>query len=124
MRRIKIKLLTAADGTATAFSDRVSGKVHAIHYQKDGASAFADGVDFVVTAEATGESVWAENNVNAAAARYPRAATHTQAGAPALYAAGGTPVQDKIGLVLDRLKVVVAQGGNAKKGALIVLLDD
>lgn len=120
MRRISVEVTTAADGTATAYSSRVSGAVHSIHYEK---VDFADGVDFTITAEKTGEQLWVESNVNAATARYPRAATHTPAGAAALYAAGGTAVLDKPAVANDRIKVVIAQGGNAKSGTFHFLVD-
>lgn len=120
MRRIIVEITTAADGSATAYSPRVSGEVCSIVYEK---ADFADGVDFTVTAEATAEQIWAESNVNAAASRYPRAATHTTAGAAALYAAGGVAVLAKPALANDRLKIVVAQGGNAKSGKLHFLID-
>lgn len=123
MRRIKIDVTTAADGSATAFSPKVSGKVHSIHYLKDGTVGFSNGVGFTVTAEATGENVWTEAAVNASTARYPRAATHSQAGAALLYAADGTPVSDKIALANDRAKIVIASGGNAKKGQFFILVD-
>lgn len=120
MRRLSVEITTAADGSATAYSSRVSGSIHAIVYEK---VDFADGVDFTVTAEKTGEQIWAESNVNAAASRYPRAATHTTAGAAALYAAGGTAVLDKPAIANDRVKIVVAQGGNAKSGTIHLLVD-
>lgn len=123
MRRIKIDVTTAADGTATAYSPKVSGKVHSIHYLKDGTAAFSNGVGFTITAEATGESIWTEAAVNAAAIRYPRAPTHSQVGAALLYATDGTPVSDKIALANDRAKIVIASGGNAKKGQFFVLVD-
>lgn len=122
MRRFKIPVTTDASGNATVLSPRLAGKLHSIQYVKDGSNAYADGVDFVVTAEETGESVWSESNVNASAVRYPRAPVHTQAGAAALYAAGGTAVLDRIALV-DRLKFVIAQGGANKVGAFHVLVD-
>ncbi|RAZ75832.1 hypothetical protein [Mesorhizobium atlanticum] len=120
MRRYKVAITTAADGSATAYTPRLSGKIHSIQYVK---TDFANGVGFTVTSEATGESIWAEAAVNASAVRYPRAPTHTQAGAAALFAAGGTAVQDKIGLGNDRVKIVVAAGGNAKSGTVHVLVD-
>lgn len=120
MRRLIVELLTAADGSCTAYSPRVSGELCSIVYEK---IDFADGVDFVVTSEATGEGLWSENNVNAAGSRYPRAATHTTAGAAALYASGGVAVLAKPALANDRIKVVVAQGGNAKRGKLHFLVD-
>lgn len=123
MRQVKINVTTAADGSATVYSPKVSGAIHSIHYLKDGTTAFSDGVDFAVTAEATGEGIWTESNVNAATVRYPRAPTHSQVGVAALYAAGGTAVADKVALANDRIKVVIAQGGNAKKGQFIALID-
>lgn len=123
MRRFKVPLTTDGSGNATAFSPRIAGKIHSVQYVKDGTNAFTDGVDFTLTAEATGESIWAESNVNASAVRYPRAPTHSQSGAALLYAASGTAVSDKIALASDRVKVVVAQGGAAKNGAIHILVD-
>ena len=122
MRRLKLDVVTAADGTAIAYFNRQSGTIHSVHYAKDGATPFTDGVDLSMTAESTGEGIWTESNVNASAVRYPRAPVHNQAGAPVLYAAGGAPVHDKIALSNDRIKLSVAQGGNAKTGHFIVIV--
>lgn len=124
MRRYKVPVTTAADGSATAYTPRIAGKRHSIQYVKDGSNGFADGVDFTITAEATGESVLAKSDVNASAVFYPRAPTHSQAGVANLYASGGTAVSDKIGMASDRLKIVVASGGNAKVGVFHVLVDE
>lgn len=121
MRRFKVQVTTASDGTATAFSPRLAGKIHSIQYVKDLSNAFADGVDFAVTAEQTGENIWNEPNVNASAVRYPRAPTHSQAGAAATLD-GTVAALAPIGVV-DRVKIVVAQGGSAKTGALHILVD-
>lgn len=123
MRRVKLSITTAADGSATAYTPRFSGKIHSVQYVKDATTAYIDGVDFAVTSEATGENIWTEANVNASAVRYPRAPTHSQAGAAALFAAGGTAVLDKIGVANDRVKIVLAQGGNAKTGAFHIVVD-
>lgn len=122
MRRYTLAVTTAADGTVTALFPKVSGLLHSIHYVKDGSNGYADGVDFTVTADATSENLWTEANVNASAVRYPRAPTHTTAGVAALYAASGTGVLDKIP-VSDRVKVVIAQGGNAKAGVFHIVVD-
>ena len=119
MRRQKITVTTAADGTAIAYTPRLSGVVHSIHYVK---TDFADGVDFTITAEATGEGLWAESNVNASAVRYPRAPTHSQLGVASLYAAGGTPILDRPGIANDRVKISIAQGGSVKSGTFHVLM--
>jgi hypothetical protein len=124
MRRYKVTVTTAADGTATAYTPPISGKIHSIQYVKDGTTPYTNGVDFTITAETTGENIWTENDVNASAVRYPRAPTASQAGVAALYAAGGTAIFDKIGLARDRVKIVLASGGATKVGAFHILLDN
>lgn len=119
IRRIVIPVTTAADGSATVYSDVVSGEIRAIHYLK---TDFADGVDFAITLETTGQNVWTESNVNAAAVRAPRMATHGVDGVASLFAAGGLGVQAPIPVADERIKIVIAQGGNAKTGAFHILL--
>ncbi len=121
MRRYKLTVTTASDGTAVAYTPRLAGEVHSIQYVK---GDFADGVDFTITSEATGENIWTESNVNASAVRYPRAPTHSQAGAAALYASGGTGVLARIAVASDRVKVSIAQGGATKTGTFHILVDD
>jgi len=120
MRRLTVELITAATGVAVGFTPRFSGVVQQIEYVK---KDFADGVDFTVTGEATGIGLWTEQNVNASAVRSPRQPAHTSAGAAVLYAAGGTAVTEKIGIANDRVKIEIAQGGNAKGGTFHILVD-
>jgi hypothetical protein len=124
MRRYKVSVTTDGSGNAIGYSPRIAGKIHSVQYIKDGTTAYTDGVDFTLTSEATGENIWTETNVNASAVRYPRAATHSQAGVAALFAADGTGVFDKIGIASDRVKIAIAQGGAAKVGAFHVLVDE
>ena len=121
LRRYAIAVTTASDGSATAYSPYLSGYIQDIQYVK---TDFADGVDFTITAEAYGRTLWAENDVNAAAIRAPRQPTHTTAGVASLYASDGTAVNDKIALSRDRVKVVIASGGATKTGTFIVMVDD
>jgi hypothetical protein len=123
MHRVKVTVTTDGSGDAVAYSPRLAGKVHSASYIKPVSGSYTDGVDFTITSEATGEQIWVESNVNATAYRYPRAATHSQLGVAALFAAAGSPVQDKIGLAQDRIKIVVAQGGAAKVGAFHFCID-
>lgn len=120
VQRFAVAVTTAADGSATAYSPTLSGVLSQIRYVK---TDFADGVDFTITAEATGETLWTESDVNASATRAPRQATHSSAGAAALFAAGGVAVQDKIALALDRVKIVIASGGNTKTGTFHLVFE-
>jgi len=115
-----VSVTTAADGSATAYSPVVTGKLSQIRYVK---TDFTDGVDFTITAEATGETIWTDTNINASETVAPRQPTHDTAGAAALYAGAGVAVLDKIALANDRVKIVIAAGGNAKTGTFHIVLE-
>lgn len=119
-RLAAITVTTAADGSATAYSEVCTGKLSSVRYVK---TDFADGSTFTITSEATGETLWTETGVNASATRAPRQATHSTAGVAALYAGAGTAVNDKIALANDRVKIVITSGGNVKTSTFHVTLD-
>lgn len=120
-QRLVVAVTTIADGSATAYSDGpVTGKISQIRYVK---TDFDNGSTITITSEATGETIWTETAVNASTTRAPRQATHSTAGAAALYAGGGSAVNDKIALANDRIKIVVAAGGNAKTGTFHFVLE-
>ncbi|HMR51203.1 MAG TPA: hypothetical protein PKA33_01635 [Amaricoccus sp.] len=121
LRKFTVPVTVDASGNATAYTPHLSGFIATIQYVKDD---FADGVDFTITAEDTNEPIWVESNVNAAAIKHPQAASHTTAGVAALYAAGGTAVGVPIALSRDRVKIVVASGGNATSGTFVITVSD
>lgn len=120
IRRFVVPITVDADGDATVYTPAIYGHLVSFRYVK---TDFADGVDFVCTLESTGETLWSEDAVNASATRYPRAATHSVAGAASLYASGGTSVNGKIAIGGDRIKIVVDGGGVSKSGTLHVTVD-
>lgn len=119
-QRFSVTVTTDASGDATAYVENVRGYLHQIRYVK---TDFANGVDFVITNEATGEILWDEDNVNTDATRAPRQATHDTAGVASLYAAAGEPVEDRIAIGNDRIKIVIAQGGDTKTGTFHFIID-
>jgi hypothetical protein len=121
--RQSVTVTTIADGSAIAYSGIVTGKLSQIRYVKDGTTPYTDGVDFVVTSEATGEILWDEDNVNASATRAPRQATHDTLGVAAVFIAAGQAVLDKIALANDRVKIVIAAGGDTKTGVFHIVME-
>lgn len=121
VRKFTVPVTTNGSGAATAYSPYLSGYISSVQYVK---TDFADGVDFTITAEATGENIWTDTNVNAAEVVRPRAPTHSTAGVAALYAAGGTAVNDRIALGRDRVKIVIASGGDTKTGTFVITVED
>lgn len=119
VERKTVVVTTAADGSATAYTEgAVNGRVLQVRYVK---ADFADGVDFTITSEATGETILAESDVNASATRAPRQATHSTAGIAA-ESGTGFAVNDHIAIANDRIKIVVASGGNTKTGTFHFLI--
>lgn len=121
IRKFTIPLVTDSSGNATAYSPYFSGRIEQVQYLK---TDFADGVDFTITLDGTGQTVWTQSDVNAATIVSPRLPTHSTAGVASLYASGGTAVQDKIAVSRDRVKVVIGSGGNTKSGSIVVTASD
>lgn len=118
VRRHTVAVTTAADGSATAYTDtEVNGRVLMIQYVK---TDFADGVDFTITGAITGIGLWTDTNINAAETVCPRQPVHDQVGAALLYAAGGTAQTDAVYLAGERVKIIIAAGGNAKSGTFYI----
>lgn len=120
VRRFPVAVTVDASGDATKYSPVIYGSLVSIRYVK---TDFANGVDFTITNETTGETLWTESDVNASATRYPRAATHSTAGVASLYAAGGEAVNSKAVLAGDRVKIIVGSGGNATSGTFHITVD-
>lgn len=114
-QRIAIPVTTDASGNATVYSPSgVMGRIQAVAYVK---GTFDNGVDFTITLESTGESLWTDTDVNASEIVYPVQKANL----------GGTGVASTITEVPivaanDRVKIVIAQGGNAKTGTFILVV--
>ncbi len=125
VRKFTVPVTTDSDGDATAFTaldstgnaEQINAYVISIQYVK---TDFADGVDFTITDETAGQTIWTESNVDAAKTVAPRQATHSTAGVASLYAAAGTAVNDRVFVANERIKIIVANGGDTKSGSFIV----
>ena len=121
VRRFVVTVTSDGSSNATVYSPYLSGKIAAINYVK---TDYADTVDFTITGEATGQTLWTESNVTASKVCMPRGATHSNVGAASLYAAAGEAVMDLFRLSRDRVKIVLAQAGATKTGTFHILVED
>ena len=114
-RIVTVNVTTIADGSATAYSSGpIVGEIVNCIYNK---TDFDNGVGFTITAEDSGLTIWTEAAVNSSAVRATRQATHLNTtGAAAAYAAGGSGVLGPVVLCYERIKIVIAAGGNIKTG--------
>lgn len=121
-QKVSVQVVTASDGSGEAFTPPLTGLISQIRYVKDGSAGFTDGVDFTITVEGTGETVWTQTNVNASATKAPRQPVHDTAGADALHAGGGTALRAPIAIANDRIRFAVASGGDTKRGTFWVVM--
>lgn len=114
-----IQITTASDGSATAYSGRTyNGYFDLVVYTKDD---FADGSTMTIVTESN-IPIWAETGVNASAVRRPRATTHTAAGVAATYD-GTRAVLERVAIGDERIKIVIASGGDTKSGTFTIFVD-
>lgn len=122
--RNSVTLTTTSGGAATGYISALSGnpftgRLITLIYAK---TDFADTVDFTITAEASGEQLWEEDNVTASKTVAPRQPTHDSVGVASLHAGAGEPVEDYIVLSQDRIKIVIASGGDTKTGTFTAII--
>lgn len=108
-----VNVTTDGSGGAVVYSDRtLQGKVIRVVYTKDD---FTNGVDFTITTEKSGQTIWKEIDVNAAKSVNPTQTLQDNVGADVTYD-GTRIVHGPIFLANERIKVVIASGGAAKNG--------
>ncbi len=113
VKRVTVNATTSSGGAATVYSGRITGKILGIVYQK---TDFAAGVDFTITTEAGGENVWVDTNVDASETVYPRRLVQDTAGADI------ADTYEPVYIGNDRVKFVIANGGDTKTGTFYVLV--
>ena len=116
LERHEVTVAVNAAGDGTGYTPIVSGHVRSIVYVPDGSIPYDNTADFTITCDVSGQAILTATNVASGATYTPRQATVSVANAAALYAAGGTAVNDRIPVAGERVKIVVAQGGNTKTG--------
>jgi len=117
-----ISIETDGSGDGVGYFPRVEGRILTVMYAKDGTAPYAATADFTITTEATAQNVWSETDINASKTVCPRQPTHDYQGVASLYAAAGEPVEDYIYAANERVKVVVAQGGDTKVGKFTLII--
>jgi len=123
IRRYTIAVTTAADGTATAYSQgTANGRVYQVCYVPHATTPLDTGADIVLTGNTSGVIVLDLDNIGTTAfTSAPRQATHlASTGAASLYAAGGTAVTDYVVVADEAFKLTVASGADTKSGTFYV----
>jgi hypothetical protein len=121
VERQVVTITVDASGAGTGFTAAVTGFVRAIRYVPDGSTPYDTNAIVTVTGETTGIAIVTITHIGTTAIDlYPRAALVSVANAAALFAAGGTALVDLIPVAGERIKIGLAQAGNATTGAFYV----
>jgi hypothetical protein len=114
MRKIRVDVTTNGSGAATAYGESAAGLVYAVQLV-DG--TFDDGVDVTVTAEHADLSIpiLVKADFNTDQMVYPRVLQ-------ALNTDGTALSTHALPLFYGRAKVVIAQGGATKTGAVVLYI--
>lgn len=116
-----VKPVTASDGTVTTKTAKIIGRLIAIAYIK---TDYADTVDFTITGNDTGQTLWTQVDHTASKQVHPRAATHSTVGVASKYdTTDNEPVETPPALFDEQIKVVLAQGGDTKTGEFRFLVE-
>jgi hypothetical protein len=115
IERATADITTDVSGDATVYlGTKLRGRVHAIKYTKGTLDA---GTDLVITGETTGVAILTDSP-GADEWYYPRAFPNA-----VTTGAAGTVAAEEVHVLRERIKVVVAQGGNAGVGSIDVFID-
>lgn len=122
VNRQAIAVTTDGSGNFTGYTNVVTGQVFQIYYVPDGSVPLDTNASVVFTEEDTTRPIVTKANIGTSAfSLAPRQPTHAVAdGSALLYAGGGSAVADEVVVAGSRIKLVVAQGGAAKKGTFYV----
>lgn len=121
---VTVAITTDASGDFTGYAGPFDGFIHQFRYVPDGSTPLDTNADLTITGDTTGQTIYSDTNIGTSAfTKAPRQPTHDTAGDALLYAAAGLPVEDRICINGERIKVVVAQGGNATSGTLYLWVD-
>lgn len=110
-----VVVTTDADGDAEVYTlDGLNGRVLAIEYVD---TDLDSGADFTITIDGTGEGLWTETNAGGTdKIVYPKKQNHDLVGAALASNFDYQFIAD------DRVKIVIAQGGNVKTGTFRILV--
>jgi hypothetical protein len=120
VERHTVEVTTATGGGGTGYTSVLTGQVANIIYTADGTAPYASTADFTITAESSGLGLWTESNVTASKTVAPHQPTHNQSGV--VQNTAGDVQSAPCFVANERVKIVIAQGGNTKTGSFVVVV--
>ena len=117
LTRISVAVVTDAEGAATVYTPALNGMVRSVRYVKPDSGGLDNDSDIDIVTDKGAVVVWDKDNLSASAVIYPMVPAHDNTGALVAGSYAPIPVCD------ERIKITVANGGNAGAGTFEFLIE-
>ena len=117
LTRVSVAVVTDESGDAVAYTPALNGVVRSVRYIKPTSGGLADGTDIDIVTDKGAVVVWDKDNLAASAVIYPMVPAQDNMGTDVSGSYAPIPVCD------ERIKITVANGGNAGAGTFEFLIE-
>lgn len=117
LTRVSVAVVTDADGDATAYTPALNGMVRSVRYIKPSSGGLDAGSNIDIVTDKGAVVVWDKDNLAASTVIYPMIQAQSTAGVDISGFYVPIPVCD------ERIKITVANGGNAGAGTFEFLIE-
>lgn len=117
MTRVSVAVVTDESGDAVFYTPALNGVVRSVRYIKPTSGGLDNNSDIDIVTDRGAVVVWDKDNLAASAVIYPMVQAQDNAGADVAGSYAPIPVCD------ERIKITVANGGNAGAGTFEFLIE-
>lgn len=117
LSRFSVAITTSALGAAVAYSPQCNGLIRTVEYVKPTSGGLDIATDIDIVADISGAVIWTNDDLAASQVIHPLAQAQDNTGADI------TGAYAPICLADERIKITVANGGNAASGTFIFTIE-
>jgi hypothetical protein len=117
LTRVSVPVITNAEGAATVYTPALNGMIRSARYIKPSSGGLDNNSDIDIVTDKGAVVVWDKDNLAASTVIYPMVQAQDNKGADVAGSYAPIPVCD------ERIKITVANGGNALAGTFEFLIE-
>ena len=117
LTRVSVAIVTDTDGDAVAYTPALNGMIRSVRYVKPDSGGLDNNSDIDIVTDKGAVVVWDKDNLAASAVIYPMVPAQDNKGADVAGSYAPIPVCD------ERIKITVANGGNAGAGTFEFIIE-
>ena len=117
LTRVSVPVLTNSEGAAVAYTPALNGMIRSVRYVKPDSGGLDAGSDIDIVTDKGAVVVWDKDDLAVSTVIYPMVPAHDNTGTLVVGSYAPIPVCD------ERIKITVANGGNAGAGTFEFLIE-